>query len=74
MNGCTNDIKKKATLITQISSSHQYKTNGYDYKSLLTGAINYGELEGEKCYGYIKLKKDPKSVDIYKDNILYRES
>ncbi len=48
------------------------KLQGFDYKRLLTGSIQYNITENS-IEGFVKLKKDPKGEQFNGANLLYRE-
>ena len=51
----------------------KYKAQGFDYKKILTGQIQFDKDKNDSIYGYIKLKKDPKGENFDKFHIIRRE-
>jgi hypothetical protein len=54
---------------------HQFKSNCFEYRILLSGKVNYDRNTDDKSLysGFVRLKNDPQAVDIKKENILFRE-
>lgn len=48
------------------------RLQGFDYKKLLTGSIQYN-ITDQQISGFIKLKKDPKGEQFSNVNIMFRE-
>lgn len=70
--GCTQEKQKHPTQLTVLKNSKN-KTQGFDYKKILNGIIQYDRDRNGQISGFIKLKKDPKGEYFYESNVLLRE-
>ncbi|CAD8157712.1 unnamed protein product [Paramecium octaurelia] len=72
MSGNTNEVRKRACPLTTISKEHKIQL--LDYRTILNGVIRYDQTDSDQYYkGMVKLKKDPKPLEINKENIFFRE-
>ncbi|CAD8110446.1 unnamed protein product [Paramecium primaurelia] len=72
MSGNTNEVRKRACPLTTISKEHNIQL--LDYRTILNGVIRYDQTDSDQYYkGMVKLKKDPKPLEINKENIFFRE-
>ncbi|CAD8173491.1 unnamed protein product [Paramecium pentaurelia] len=72
MSGNTNEVRKRACPLTTITKEHKIQL--LDYRTILNGIIRYDQNDSDQYYkGMVKLKKDPKPLEINKENIFFRE-
>ncbi|CAD8123244.1 unnamed protein product [Paramecium sonneborni] len=72
MSGNTNEVRKRACPLTTISKEHKIQL--LDYRTILNGIVRYDQTDSDQYYkGMVKLKKDPKPLEINKENIFFRE-
>ncbi|CAD8108619.1 unnamed protein product [Paramecium sonneborni] len=72
LDGQTSEEARQPTQLTMLKNG-KYKAQGFDYKKILTGQIQFDKDKNENIYGYIKLKKDPKGENFNRNNIIRRE-
>ncbi|CAD8169381.1 unnamed protein product [Paramecium pentaurelia] len=69
--GQTMDQTRQPTQLTMLKNGRN-RLQGFDYKKLLTGSIQYN-IQDAQIFGFIKLKKDPKGEQFENRNIIFRE-
>ncbi|CAD8115930.1 unnamed protein product [Paramecium sonneborni] len=69
--GLTLDQTRQPTQLTMLKNGRN-RIQGFDYKKLLTGTIQYN-INESSINGFIKLKKDPKGEYFDNKNIIFRE-
>ncbi|CAK69401.1 unnamed protein product (macronuclear) [Paramecium tetraurelia] len=72
LDGQTQEDGRQPTQLTMLKNG-KYKAQGFDYKKILTGQIQFDKDSNENIFGYIKLKKDPKGENFNRQNVVRRE-
>ncbi|CAD8127655.1 unnamed protein product [Paramecium sonneborni] len=72
LDGSTLEDVRQPTQLTMLKNG-KYKAQGFDYKKIMTGQIQFDKDLNRNIFGYIKLKKDPKGENFNRQNIIKRE-